>query len=107
MNQKDPTWTSEYGETRFLRRTDENNRVETLTCRLEMPIFEGWNPEGWVFRVECFFAAHGMSKGEKLAATTISLEWEALTWFQWEEGRHSVQNWMEFKAWLLDRFSQT
>ena len=63
LNQKDPTRSFESGETRFFRRLDENNRVETLTRRLEMPIFEGWNPEGWVFRVERFFAAHGMSEG--------------------------------------------
>ena len=92
LNQKDPTRTSESGETRFLRRPDENNRVQTLTSCLEMLIFEGWNPEGWLFRVECFFAAHGMLEGEKLAAITISLEGEALVWFQWEKGRRSVQN---------------
>ena len=27
----------------------EGGRVESLTRRLEMPIFEGWNPEGWIF----------------------------------------------------------
>ena len=90
-----------------MRRLDENKKVETLTCRLEMSIFEGWNREGWVFRVECFFVAHSMSKGDKFAAATISLEGEVLVWFQWEEGRRSVQNWMEFKARFLDCFGQT
>ena len=33
-----------------------------------------------------------MTEGEKLAAATISLEGEALVWFQWEEGRCLVQN---------------
>ena len=40
LNQKDPTHTFEYGETRFLRRPDKNNRGETLTRRLEMPILK-------------------------------------------------------------------
>ena len=82
MNQKDPTRTSESRETRFLKRLDKNNKAGTLTRHLEMPIFEGWNPQGWVFRVERFFAAHSMSKGEKLAVATISLVREALVWFQ-------------------------
>ena len=30
----------------------EGIRIEALTRRLEMPIFEGWNPEGWIFFVE-------------------------------------------------------
>lgn len=57
-------------------------RIETLTTHLEMPIFEGWNLDGWIFRVERFFTAHQMSKDEKiLATTTISLYGEALAWF--------------------------
>ena len=48
-----------------------------------------------------------MSQGEKLATATISLDGEALAWFQWEEGHRPVQSWMEFKAQLLDRFGQT
>ena len=30
-------------------RAGEGIRVEILTRHLEMPIFEGWNPEGWNF----------------------------------------------------------
>lgn len=33
-------------------------RVEALTCHLEMLVFEGWNPEEWIFRVEKFSMAH-------------------------------------------------
>ena len=62
-------------------------RIEALTRRLEMPIFEGWNPEGWIFCIEQFFQGHGMTEGEKLVAATISLDGEALAWFQCEDGR--------------------
>ena len=68
-------------ETTRVGNTKDNSKVETLTRCLEMHVFKGWNPKGWVFRAERFFAAHGMSQGEKLAAATISLDGEALAWF--------------------------
>lgn len=55
-----------------------------------------------VFRVEQSFIAHGKS-GERFAAATISLEGEALAWFQWEEGHCLVRS----QAQLLDHFGQT
>ena len=60
--------------------------MQTLTRRLEMPVFEGWNLERWIVLDKRFFATHEMSEEEKIAATTISLDGEALTWFQWEDG---------------------
>ena len=56
--------------------------------------------------MEGFFVAQGMSKGGKLAIATVSLEGEALAWFQWDKGHRLVQSWMEFKARHLDRFGQ-
>ena len=52
----------------------ERSRIEALTWRLETPIFEGWNPEGWIFYVERFFLWHGMTEEKKLVAETISLD---------------------------------
>ena len=56
----------------------ERSRIEALTQRLEMPIFEGWNPKGWIFCMEQFFQGHGMTEEEKLVAATISFDGEAL-----------------------------
>ena len=88
-------------------KSKESSRVETLTRRLEMPIFEGLNLEGWVFHVERFFTVHRMTEEEKMAAAMISLDGEAMAWFQWEEGRRPIQGWSELKAQILDRFSIT
>ena len=43
-----------------------------------------------------------MMEGEKMAAATISLDGEALTWFQWEDGRRTILSLGELKACLLD-----
>ena len=56
--------------------------------------------------MERFFAAHRMSEEEKMIAATISLDGEALAWFQWEESRRPIQCWGQLKKHLLDRFSQ-
>ena len=40
-----------------------------------------------------------------MTATTISLDGEALAWFQWEETRRPIKCWGELKTRLLDRFS--
>ena len=44
---------------------------------------------------------------EKLATAIISLDREALAWFQWEESRRTIMSWGELKAHLLDRFGHT
>ena len=44
-----------------------------------MPIFEGWNPEGWIFRVECYFHVNHLMEIEKLVATVVNLEGEILS----------------------------
>ena len=51
----------------------EGSEIEALTRRLEMPIFEGWNPEGWIFCVERFFLGHGMTEEQKLVAATHTI----------------------------------
>ena len=50
LSQKETIHPNKNEETTRLGNTKDNSKVETLTCLLEMPVFEGWNPEGWVFR---------------------------------------------------------
>lgn len=72
-----------------------------------MPVFEGQNPEGWVFRVERYFLMNNLQDLEKLDAAAISLDGEALAWFQWENGRRPMHTWKEFKHRLLNKFMWT
>ena len=62
-----------------------------------MPVFDGDNPDGWIFRAERFFTMNRMTKGEKLDAAVASREREALAWFQWEDGHRLIRNWMVLK----------
>ena len=47
-----------------------------------------------------------MSEEEKMTVATISLDGEALAWFQWEESYCLIQGCGELKTRLLDCFSQ-
>lgn len=77
---------------------------DALFHRLEMPVFEGSNLEGWVFRAERFFTINRLSELQKLEAASISMDGKALAWFQWENGRQPTCSWSKLKLNLLDRF---
>ena len=48
------------------RQDEETPRFETWGRRVDMPVFEGDNPERWIFRVERFFSVHHLTEAEKL-----------------------------------------
>ena len=46
--------------------------------RLEMPIFTGENPDGWLFQAERYFNMNRLSENEKMAVAGVSFEGDAL-----------------------------
>ena len=69
------------------KRDDESFRAESWGRRVEVPVFEGGIPEGWIFRVEKFFSIHRLTNIEKLNMETLGFDGKALAWFQWEDRR--------------------
>ena len=51
--------------------------------RLEMPVFNGGSPKGWIFRAELYFEINQLTELEKLMAARMSFEDEALACFRW------------------------
>jgi len=49
--------------------------------RLELPLFEGDDPFGWLFRADHYFAVNGIAEGEKVYTAFVCLEGPALNWF--------------------------
>ena len=82
-------------------------RPEIRGRRLEMPLFEGDDLDGWIFRAEHYFAMTGMIDEEKIDATALCLEGAALSWFQWEEKWQRVRGWEDFKFLLRSHFRPT
>lgn len=72
--------------------------------KLELPLFEGEDPLGWIFRVERYFSINGVGEDEKLDAAVVSLEGKVLSWFQWMEARNPIRTWKDFKVEVTERF---
>ena len=54
-----------------------------IQCRgLEMPIFEGENPDDWIFRAEQYFEVNQLSENEKVETVALCFKAGALVWFQ-------------------------
>ena len=84
-------WTRQFGENHRLdaRRFNKNSfwnstfgsdhgRVELRGKRLELPIFEGKNSFGWLFRVEHYFTINGIAEGDKVFVASMCLEGHVL-----------------------------
>ena len=52
-----------------------------LGRKLDMPVFSGDNPEGWVFRAERYFHLNQLTGEERLMADIVCLDEDALSWF--------------------------
>ena len=51
--------------------------------KLELPLFEGDNPHGWLFQAERYFSYCAIAEEDKVMVASIYLEGQALCWFQW------------------------
>lgn len=72
--------------------------------KLEMPIFDGKNPHGWIARVERFFRHGQYTETQKMQLISMSLDGVVLSWFLWEEQHTPMLNWTNFKKRILTRF---
>lgn len=56
-----------------------------------MPVFDGNNPDGWVFWAKRYFNMNRLTEAEKLDAAVINLDRDPLAWFQWGDGRRAIR----------------
>ncbi|XP_009797900.1 uncharacterized protein [Nicotiana sylvestris] len=80
-------------------------RDETRPRRLELPLFSGDNPYGWLNRAERYFHFNGIDDKDKLEVAAVCLEGRALNWFQWRETRIPVVTWDVFRVAILQRYT--
>ena len=69
-----------------------------------MPLFEGENPDEWIFRAERYFAVNQLADEEKIESAALCFEAAALAWFQWESRRNGFRSWDTLKRGLRERF---
>ncbi|XP_074328452.1 uncharacterized protein LOC141666362 [Apium graveolens] len=67
----------------------------------------GVNPDGWILRAERYFKFYRLTEEEQVEAAVVSLDGDALLWYQWEHGRRPIHRWEELKGMLLRQFRPT
>ena len=77
---------------------------EVLLRKLEFPIFDGGNPNEWLFGAKRYFEINKLTLGEKLRAAIECLEGEALAWYYYENGKRGFRGWSNFRELLVERF---
>lgn len=75
--------------------------------RIEIPMFGGEDPIGWIFRADKYFFVNCFRAEDKVQAVGVCMEGLTLTWLQWEEARGLFGSWEEFKETLIERFQLT
>lgn len=75
--------------------------------KLELPSFNGIDPDAWIFRAERYFSMSNLSDEERAVAAGVCMEGNTLSWFQWEDGRRPIRSWTILKQCLLERFRNT
>lgn len=60
--------------------------------KLDMPLFEGTDPDGWILRGEKYFTFYHLLESEKLDAAVVSMEGDALRWFTFESRRNPIHS---------------
>ena len=77
---------------------------EILPRKLDLPVFNGDNPDGWLFRVERYFEINNLTFAKKCRATVVCLEGEALAWYYYKDGRRGFRGWSGFSELMRELF---
>ncbi|PWA91318.1 Ty3/gypsy retrotransposon protein [Artemisia annua] len=75
--------------------------------KLKMPLFDGEDSHGWIYKVERYFEVQDIEPGEQLRAAVLCMEGQALAWFRWSEARSPFRTWEGLKRRLLERFQSS
>jgi len=83
---------------------EEEERVKMWTRRVELPVFEGMDLQGWISRAEKFFEVQEVAAKDKLKIAFITMEGNASYWFQFWKQKTKNQSWESFTEALIRRF---
>lgn len=82
-------------------------KFETSPKKLDLPDFEGKNPDDWIFRVEKCFKVNQTKEEEKLSVAMACMTGCAVTWLRMIQDRDELLDWRDFKMKLKKRFKPT
>lgn len=74
---------------------------------MDIPKFDGSDPNGWVFRIQEFFNFHKTPPDVRLQIVSFYMEGRAAAWFQWMKANNLLTTWPNFLSSLKDRFGSS
>lgn len=72
--------------------------------KLDMPVFDGTDPDGWILRIERYFQFYRLTEEEMMEASAVAMDGDALRWYQWENKRRPIRHWYDLKMFILRQF---
>lgn len=72
--------------------------------KMEMPLFDRSDPDGWLLRGEKYFMVCRLNEEEKVDAAVVAMEGDALKWYQWSHSRKPILSWRDLKSRILLHF---
>lgn len=58
--------------------------------KVDMSLFDGTNPNGWIVQAERYFAIYKLINEEQVEADILSLSRDALSWFRWSNKQKTI-----------------
>ncbi|XP_021773532.1 uncharacterized protein LOC110737482 [Chenopodium quinoa] len=72
--------------------------------KLEMPLFDGSDPDNWTARAEMYYDFYKLTEKETMEVAVVAMDGAALKWFQWEQKRRPFYGWPDLKQRALSEF---
>lgn len=88
--------------TTLVSSTDNSPLLRSM--KMEVPKFDGTDPNGWDFRINEFFDFHGTPDHLQLRIVSFHMEGKAAAWFQWMKANNLLSTWQSFLINLKQRF---
>ena len=107
MNQLETSHTNPHVPQAFVGASSTATANAAYRLKLEVPRFDGSDPEGWIFKITQFFEYHATPDHDKLTITSFYMEGPALAWFQWMYHSGQLSSWSAFLLAIHTRFSSS
>ncbi|XP_061345700.1 uncharacterized protein LOC133291454 [Gastrolobium bilobum] len=84
-----------------------DDRGSLRFMKMEIPSFEGQDPNNWIFKSELFFRLQQTPDHLKVQIAGLKMNSAAGDWFQWIFNSGTVQTWEEFTTTVRQRFGSS
>ncbi|XP_061367568.1 uncharacterized protein LOC133310624 [Gastrolobium bilobum] len=73
--------------------------------KMEIPAFNGTDPNNWIFKTELYFRLQQIPEALKVHLAGLKMKGAAAPWYQWIYGSGTVNSWPEFCVAVKQRFA--